>query len=427
MQRPGQRRISAFCLHLPATAVLAIAIVFVATFSGPAVQAQTFTPLHTFSGTDGQEPITGLTMDRAGNLYGTTYYGGAGFGTVFKLARKNSSWIFTPLYSFRGGTDGAFPGGRVVIGPDGTLYGTTEQGGSSGCYNSGCGTVYNLRPPASACKTALCPWTETVLYRFPDFNGGDGADPVGELTFDQAGNLYGATAAGGSSCCNGVVYKLTPSNGGWTESVIFNFQTSGGIVPAGGVIFDPLGNLYGTTNQGGAHQFGTVYQLTSSGSGWTETVLHSFQSSSDGSYSADLIFDSSGNLYGATFDDGPNGGGTAYQLTPSGGSWTFNLLYGFTGDGFGGQLGGKLALDAAGNVYGGTIYGGAFDAGTVFKLSPSGSGWLYTSLHDFHTFGNDGEFANGSLVPRRKWQCLRNDTSWRIRGKRSGCGLPDRT
>jgi uncharacterized repeat protein (TIGR03803 family) len=86
-----------------------------------------------------------------------------------------------------------------------------------------------------------------------------------------------------------------------------------------------------------------------------------------------------------------------YRLTPSGGSWNFNLLYGFTVDGFGGQLGGKLALDAAGNVYGGTIYGGAFDAGTVFKLSPSGSGWLYTSLHDFHTFGNDGEFANGSL------------------------------
>jgi uncharacterized repeat protein (TIGR03803 family) len=397
MQRPGQRRTSAFCLHLPATAVLAMAIAFVAAVAGPAMQAQTFTPLHTFSGTDGQEPIAGLTMDRAGNLYGTTYYGGAGFGTVFKLARKNSNWIFTPLYSFRGGTDGAFPGSRVVIGPDGTLYGTTEQGGSTGCYNSGCGTVYNLRPPASACKTALCPWTETVLYRFPDFNGGDGADPVGELTFDQAGNLYGATAAGGSSCCNGVVYKLTPSNGGWAENVIFNFQTSGGIVPAGGVIFDALGNLYGTTNQGGAHQFGTIYQLTPSGSGWAETVLHSFQSSSDGSYSADLIFDSSGNLYGATFDDGPNGGGTVYQLTPSGGSWNFNLLYGFTGDGFGGQLGGKLALDAAGNVYGGTIYGGAFDAGTVFKLSPSGSGWLYTSLHDFHTFGNDGEFANGSL------------------------------
>ena len=387
-------RASVFALALATIFVLSI----VATQSA---QAQIFTPLHVFSGHDGQEPMAGLTMDRAGNLYGTTTYGGsAGLGTVFKLTRKNSNWVFTPLYSFQGGTDGAFPGSGVLIGPDGTLYGTTAQGGSSGCNSQGCGTVYSLRPRATACETALCPWTETVLYRFPDpSNGsGDGADPVGELTFDVAGNLYGVTAAGGSSCCNGVVYKLSPSNGSWTESVIFSFQTSGGIVPAGGVVFDGLGNLYGTTNQGGDFGFGTIYQLTPSGSGWVENVLHSFQNASDGSYSADLIFDSSGNLYGATYDGGPNGGGTVYQLTPSNGTWTFNLLYGFFGDGAGGQLGGRLALDAAGNLYGGTIYGGDSNAGTVFKLTPSGSSWSHTTLHSFVPNGSGGEFPNGSLA-----------------------------
>jgi len=385
-------RASIFALELAMMFVLTV----VATQSA---QAQIFTSLHAFSGHDGQQPLAGVSIDRAGNLYGTTTYGGsAGFGTVFKLTRKNSSWILIPLYSFRGGTDGAFPGSRVVIGADGALYGTTAQGGSSGCYNAGCGTVYNLRPAASVCTTALCPWTESVLYRFPDFNGGDGADPVGALTFDQAGNLYGVTAAGGSSCCNGVVYKMTHSNGGWTESIIYSFQASGGTVPAGGVIFDRVGNLYGTTNQGGGYGFGTIYQLTPSGSSWQETVLHSFQNASDGSYSADLIFDGSGNLYGATFDGGSDGGGSVYQLTPSHGNWTFNLLYGFTGDGAGGQSGGSLALDAAGNLYGATLYGGDDDAGTVFKLSPSGSGWAYTGLHSFDPSGTGGEFPNGSLA-----------------------------
>jgi uncharacterized repeat protein (TIGR03803 family) len=403
MMSPEPRRtMMAGSLSSVSACALALAIMFVlAVVATQSAQAQIFTSLHNFSGHDGQEPTAGLIMDRAGNLYGTTTYGGsAGFGTVFKLTHKNSGWIFNPLHNFQGGTDGAYPASRLAIGADGTLYGTTAQGGSSGCSNNGCGTVFSLRPQPTACEVALCPWMETVLYRFPDPSkgSGDGAGPVGELTFDVAGNLYGVTAAGGSSCCNGVVYKLTHSGGSWSESVIFSFQPSGGIVPAGGVIFDSVGNLYGTTNQGGGNQFGTVYQLMPSGSGWVENVLHSFDNASDGSYSADLIFDSLGNLYGATYDGGPNGGGTVYQLTSSNGTWTFNLLYGFTGAGFGGQLGGSLTLDTTASLYGTTVYGGDRNGGTAFKLTPSGGSWAYTTLHSFDPSSSGGESPNGSLV-----------------------------
>jgi uncharacterized repeat protein (TIGR03803 family) len=260
-----QPRTAVFEIRLRVTR-LAMALFALALLASQAAIAQTLTALHTFSGRDGQAPLTGLTMDRAGNLYGTTYYGGsAGFGTVFKLTYRNSNWIFALLYSFRGGDDGALPEGRVAIGPDGSLYGTTTQGGSTiACYGECCGTVYNLRPPASVCRAEPCLWSETVLHRFADIGSGDGVGPMGNSVFDQAGNLYGVTAGGGATG-NGAVYEMTRSTG-WAESVIFSFETSGGAFPNGGVIFDRVGNLYGTTDQGGAYSYGTVYQLTHSGS-----------------------------------------------------------------------------------------------------------------------------------------------------------------
>ena len=175
----------------------------------------------------------------------------------------------------------------------------------------GCGTVFSLRPPASACKTASCDWQETVLYRF--MGGNDGAYPIfAELILDGMGNLYGTTSGDGGSGCFGngcgTVYKLTSSDGGWTESVLYNFTGgSDGGLPSAGVIFDTAGNLYGTTHYGGnlacnfGYGCGTVFQLTPSGSGWMEKVLYSFQGASDGaSPVGGLIFDSSGNLYGST-------------------------------------------------------------------------------------------------------------------------------
>ena len=204
------------------------------TLTAPPVQAQTFKVIYNFTGgQDGAVPYTGLTMDQAGNFYGTTLGGGsAGNGTVFRLSRKGSGWVLTPLYSFQGGTDGAIAYARVVFGPDGSLYGTTAGGGYyvGSCADFGCGTVYNLKPAATVPPAALSPWEETVLYRFSD--GSDGASPgTGNLVFDQAGNLYGTTTKGGSQGVNcasycGTIYELTLSKGSWTESVLYAFTNS---------------------------------------------------------------------------------------------------------------------------------------------------------------------------------------------------------
>jgi uncharacterized repeat protein (TIGR03803 family) len=392
--------------------VVSISIVAATIVFTQSAQAQMFTVLHNFTGgQDGANPIAGLTMDRAGNFYGTTTYGGnSGYGTVYKLIRKGSAWTFNPLYSFTGGADGRFPSGRVTIGSDGSLYGLTERGGENGCVQAGgCGVVFNLRPPARACKTTLCPWMETVLYRFS--GNSDGWSPLGDLIFDETGNLYGIASAGGyyggacSSAGYGVVFELIPSHGNWTQSVLYTFTDGNdGADPEAGLMFDKAGNLYSTTNQGGVYGFGTVFQLMLSGSVWTENTLHSFQRELDGfqpKYSG-VISDQFGNLYGTTDDGGLGGGGTVYELTPQGGGWTFNVLYSFSGNG--GPVA-TLAMDAAGNLYDTTLLYGAYGYGSVFKLAPQpGGSWTLSSLYDF-TGGNDGSMplssvaldANGSL------------------------------
>jgi uncharacterized repeat protein (TIGR03803 family) len=349
--------------------------------AAPAAQAQTFTVIHTFTGLEGAGPSAGLTMDPAGNLYGTTGGGGtARQGTVFKLTAKNSGWIFSSLYSFQGGTDGANPEARVVIGPDGSLYGTTQQGGDPDClYGQGCGTIFNLRPPLTPCRSILCPWIETVLHRFTVDDGG----PGGDLIFDSQGNLYGTTSAG--------VYQLTRSNGGWTFSVIYQSDAGGRY----GVIFDHAGNLYGTTF---ATLMDTVYELTPSPSGWVETVLHTLNNGTDGSFPAGLIFDPAGNLYGGDFDGGPNNGGTVFELSPSSGGWTYTMLRAFTGNGSGGPCCGSLVMDPGGSLFGTTQGNGAYGYGSLFKLTPSGGGWTYDDLHDFPLIGSDGCDPNNGLV-----------------------------
>ena len=198
----GARKATLFAL---AVLVVVLAVV-------PTAPAQTFTLLYLFSGKpDGDQPIAGVTMDAAGNLYGTTFYGGANnVGVVYKLAHKGSGWALTPLYSFQQGqgAGGYAPVAGVTIGRDGNLYGATIRGGPNDA-----GTVYKLSPPAAICKSFLCPWTETPLYQFT--GGADGAYPEGTPIFDSAGNLYGTAASGGTGN-NGVVFKLTHSGSGWT-------------------------------------------------------------------------------------------------------------------------------------------------------------------------------------------------------------------
>ena len=381
-----------------------------------AAQAQTYTIIHNFTGgADGADPGGGLIIDAAGNLYGTADKGGHSgqncdgtCGVIFKLKPSGQGWVLTPLYQFEGGSDGSSPSG-VVFGPDGTLYGTTALGGVS-CPSEtqyGCGTVFHLRPQPTACTSALCAWTESVLYRFAG-GSNDGAIPVGQLVFDQAGNVYGATYEGGlytPNCAQnwcGTIFELSPSNGGWTESLPYIF-TGGddGANPEAGLTLDAAGNLYGTAEFNGAGGDGTVFELTHSGSGWTNNILYSFAGGSDGDYpAASLIFDPEGNLYGTTWYGGSGGDdGTVFELSPSGGGWTFNQIHAFAG-GFG--LHGPLApvvRDSAGNLYGTTYeVGGGGNVGEVFELSPSNGGWTYTVLHYFTDNDGDGGLPAGSLV-----------------------------
>ena len=406
MVRPGQHGIRIFGTSGALVVGLALAIVFVLTMGATqAAQAQTYNVIHNFvGGLDGAEPTSGVTLDAAGNLYGTTFEGDALTGTVYKLAFKNSRWVLNPLFLFTaGGSGGAIPYARVILGKDGTLYGTTGYGGNPQNCVGGCGVVFNLKPTPTPPTTPLTPWVETPLYRFG--GGSDGANPYGaDLIFDQAGNLYGTTYNGGSGSCTGgcgTVYKLTPSNGSWTESLLYSFSQGGDAQhPWAGVIFDQSGNLYGTTVYGGTYGSGAIYELSPSGSGWTERILYSFTGGTDGANPyAGLIFDQAGNLYGATAAGGSRTGGTAFELSPSNGGWTFNLLYSFTGAG--GQFApgpiASLAFDGAGNLYGTAHADGAYSSGSVFKLTPGGGGWTYTSLHDF-TGGDDGAGPRSSIV-----------------------------
>ena len=355
--------------------------------------ASSFNVVYTFTGgSSSAQPYAGLTPDGAGNFYGTTLAGGTGYGTVYKLAPSGSGWTLTTLYAFAGvnHNDGAGPRARVIIGSDGSLYGTTSLGGMTGCGTNGCGTVFKVSNTGSG-------WTETVLYRFT--GGTDGGLPTGDLIFDSSGNILGTTELGGfPHSCNtlgcGTVYKLSNSGGSWTETVLYQFLgTSDGAFPNSGVVFDTSGNLYGTTFAGGSHNDGTVFQLKPSGSGWTKNTLYTFQGQSDGEGpDTGVIFDPAGNLYGTT--SGTSQGGTVFELT--GGNWTFKALYDFT-TGNGGPIGGALLRDASGNLYGTTQEDGSQRLGTAFQLTPSGGGWTYTLLHDF-TGGNDGELPYNGLV-----------------------------
>jgi uncharacterized repeat protein (TIGR03803 family) len=372
-----------------AAGALALVIALVLTvFTTDAAHAQSFQVLYAFTGgLDGGQPYSGLTINSGGDLFGTTHAGNQGinWGQVYELRRTASGYSFADLALFDGALDAP-----AVFGPNGTIYSTSPN--NLTIYQHG--YVLNVSPPANPiCFGIPCLWNATVLYGFS--GGADGNGPrYGALIFDQAGNMYGTASTGGSG--NGVVYEMTGSGTHWTEHAIYPFAGSpDGANPYSGVIFDSAGNLYGTTTAGGASGNGAVYELSPSGSGWTERVIYSFTGGSDGSYpTAGLIFDGAGNLYGSTNVGGTGGGGTVFELSPSGGSWNYSLLYSFTGGANCGPWA-PLTLNG-GNLYDTTVCDGANSAGNVFELSPSGNSWSYTSLYDF-TGGNDGKFPYGSV------------------------------
>jgi len=374
--------------HFITIAIELLVVLALALFTAQIARAQQFQTLYRFTGeNDGGSPWAGVTIANSGLLYGTTTFsegpGGYGYGTVYALKNRGSGWTVDPLYYFPAQAYGEFPYAGVVIGPNGALYGTTLYGGS----DNG-GTVFELQPAPNFCRTVLCPWNETIAL---SFDGNDGSNPVlGNVTFDQAGNLYGTASKGGNEIGGeGTVYQLTPSG---SVKVLYTFCCIGygtdGYDPQAGVIFDPQGNLYGTTVQGGAYNLGTVFELTPFGNGrWAERIIHSFTGVDGAGPAATLIRDSSGNLYGTTYGDETNNNGTVFMLSYSDG-WVFTLLYTFNSC----NPTAGVTLDAAGNLYGVCAYGGAFGnmGGFVFKLTNSNGTWSLTDLHDFNRGDNDG-------------------------------------
>jgi uncharacterized repeat protein (TIGR03803 family) len=382
---------------------------------------------------EGIQPHGTLIADKSGNLYGTTTYGGSfgngatlGNGVVFELTSTGTDWTETVLYEFQGGSnDGANPFSALTMDTAGNLYGTTDFGGYQNC-TGGCGTVFELSPPGIAGGA----WTESVLHSFS--GGSDGQGPRCTLALDNAGNLYGTTGGGGAAF--GVVFELSPPIGGgeWTETILHVFQggsdgeypesvvfgkggalygaarsggeanagmiyemvpqagkwvyhalysfTGGadGLYPEGGLIADKAGDLYGTTNAGGANVLGNVFKVTlpTSGSPLTETVLYSFPGGTSGSFpTAALVFDKAGNLYGTTSggDEGPVYPGTVFQLIPpSGGTgaWNQTILLLFNEPKGGTNPFAGLVFGKGGSLYGTTPTGGAIGAGVVFRVAP---------------------------------------------------------
>jgi uncharacterized repeat protein (TIGR03803 family) len=320
------------------------------------------TVLHSFAGppTDGEGPEGGLMMDTAGNLYGTTLGGGAyGGGTAFKIDTSGNE---TVLYSFNAyATDGRGPYAGLIMDTAGNLYGTTELGGASSNCTFGCGTVFKLDASGN----------ETLLYSFAG-PPNDGATPTAGLIMDKAGNLYGTTAYGGPGImtCSlgpgcGTVFKLDTSG---NETVLHEFTGLGtvidGVFPWGGLTMDTEGNLYGTSLYGGTSGQGTVFKFDTSGN---EIVLHSFSAGDGENLFGGLLVDTAGNLYGTAANAGPNGEGTVFKLDSSGNETVLHGFPGGAGDG-GGPLAGVI-VDASGNLYGTTSYGGTTGAGVVFRIA----------------------------------------------------------
>jgi uncharacterized repeat protein (TIGR03803 family) len=336
-----------FCLRetMQASLLVVTILCFGIVFFSQAVAAQTFTVLHSFAPQgDGYEPQSGLIMDARGNLYGTTFKGGQNYddgGVAYKVSHAQGGWVSNLLTEFNPGQNGYAPQARLTFGPNSaTIYGTTEFGGNDGCSGYGCGTVFELTPRTTP--------------------------PPGEPGFDERTTIY----------------RFSGPDGNW---------------PLGEVIFDPNGNIFGTTPDGGTHDGGTVFELARVGTQWRHSVLYNFTGFADGAQPlAGLIMDSAGNLYGTTSGAGPAGGGTVFELSPVAGGWNFQVIYALSEQQRYAPQGG-VVLDAAGNVYATTSGGGQYFQGSVFKLIRQNGAWVFTLLHDFQGIP-DGAVPKGNLL-----------------------------
>jgi uncharacterized repeat protein (TIGR03803 family) len=383
-----------------------------------------FSSIYSFAnGTDGANPVAGLTRGKDGNFYGTTQSGGTnGDGSVFKITTNG---VFTTLYSFKGGNDGSTPSAELILGKDGNFYGTASAGGSNDVDLGGDGTIFKVTPAGVLTslhsfnttngdypQTPLVQGTDNLLYgttpsgglfdlgigfkistngvftQLLSFNGADGAQPQAGLVQASDGNYYGTTTINGVFNIlngNGIVYRMT-TNGAITVLYVFGDVNTNGSTPVAGLLLGPDGDFYGTTTYGGSNHgsFGSVFKLATNG---TYTVLASFNGTNGAYPEAGLVLGPGGNLYGTTACGGTNsitngGAGTIFKVTTNGvltSLASFNVTDGAT------PLAG-LALAADGNFYGTTAYGGtnnlaAGGYGTVFRASTNGT---LTRLHSFN-------------------------------------------
>ena len=392
--------------------LLTVAIVLLAFATSAA--ASTYKVIFTFQGgTDANFPKGAMIADASGNLYGTTEFGGThGLGTVFKLTNSAGVWSESVLYSFSGGTDGGQPGARLVMDAAGNLYGTAEGGGDPTCIqlHGFCGVVFELSPNQNGT------WTESVLHTF---EGPDGNEPLGGLIFDGNGNLYGTTFFGGSAGW-GTVFELSPNGDGtWTQTILHDFALdANGAKPDSDLVFDAGGNLYGTTNIGGilnacltGFGCGTVFKLAPSGGTWTESVLLRFRGT-DGDAPTGVTFDPFGHLFGVTPDGGSgpctgliiNGCGGVFELSSTAsGLFQHKIVRQFQSTPVAAPD--NVVTDAAGNIFGASLFGGlkncsngAEQCGTIYELSPKSSGGFSLSVLYEFTGQADGFWPYAALT-----------------------------
>jgi uncharacterized repeat protein (TIGR03803 family) len=348
---------------------------------------------------DGSEPIAAMVFDKSGNLYGTTFEGGSSdAGTIFEVSPSGTNgWTYQIIYNFAC-EPGCYPQGSLTIDEQGNLYGATQIGGTNND-----GTIFQLSRQSDG------NWSVRTLFVFGDVNNGSGFWPNGVVY--HKGALFGSTRDGGASKC-GTIFSLTPNEAGeWSQTVLHTFLYShaDGCGPVGGVAFDEQNNIYGMTYSGGTGFFGTTFELSRNTNGdWKESILHNF-GGPDGSSpwdNATPILDKNGNLYGTTGSGGASGFGTVFELSPSGNGWTETILHNFTGEIDGALPYAGVTMDSQGRLYGTTLEGGGrgvcteppppqnLYCGTLFLLTPSDSGkWTETFLHSFSGLGDGAEPA----------------------------------
>lgn len=337
------------------------------------IMAQTYDAIYNFSGgSDSGNPQNGVTVDANGNLWGTTTE------TVFQISHRG----FSTLYKFP--INPSSPQ-DVLLDPAGRIWSATSNLGDRNCNSQGCGTLFNLRPYLTTGPTTNHYWKENTVYEFHGSAHGDGSTPNPGMIMDSSGNIFGTTSSGGGSCNCGTIFEFSAAG---QMTILYAFAGGNdGKNPLSGLVAVG-GKFYGTTSFGGSAGQGVVYELKLTGGSWVETPIYSLQGSDEGSYPyGGLTADPDGNLYGSTLAGGSGGGGTVFKLTNTAGVWSYQLVYSLSGSG--GPTG-NLALDSQRNIYGSTEADGAFGGGSAFELMPSGQSWTYRTLHDFCLSGCGG-------------------------------------